>query len=216
LLDQRVNLIALDRDEQGLTSAFGGPGSATVTADMGAEDTWAVADRLIHDHGPIELVVNNVGIETDHDFLSLSEADFDRVFQTNLRGPWFFTKRLIADLVERERHGSILFISSLHDRRVYGKPHYSASKAAVSMLVRELAWKFGPLGIRVNAISPGGIDSGYQLEDPAREEIPLGRVGYPGDIAPMAVALLSDEYARYVSGTNVRVDGGAALKHIWT
>lgn len=84
------------------------------------------------------------------------------------------------------------------------------------MLTKELARALGPSGIRVNAISPGGIDtSARSAEDLARKSIPLGRAGVPDDVARMALVLLSDEYARYVTGVNVRVDGGASLPELW-
>jgi NAD(P)-dependent dehydrogenase (short-subunit alcohol dehydrogenase family) len=183
----------------------------TVVADLG-EDGGALAGRLLDTYGPIDLIVNNVGITPASDFLELGEAEFDRVFAVNLKGPWFFTKRLVEGLIAGGRGGSIVFVSSLHDRSVRGRPHYSASKAAVTMLVKELGWSLAPHGIRVNAVAPGGIFTNNDLT-PDRDypRIAMGRIGLPDDVARVVVALLDDEISGYVTGSRVPVDGGLAL-----
>ena len=109
--------------------------------------------------------------------------------------------------------GRMLFVTSLHAETPRNLPHYSAAKAGETMLVKELARALGPHGIRVNAIAPGAIPGGGFAADVASLErmIPLGRTGTAEDIAQMAVALLSERFARYVTGTTVVVDGGLAL-----
>src|SRR5207237_9231237 len=126
-------------------------------------------------------------------FLEFSETDFDKVFRTNLRGPWFLTRDLVAELVRSRRRGNLVFVSSLHDHRIRGNPHYSASKAAITMLVRELAYELAPRGIRVNAVSPGWVPhEGDKLDKRAVRLIPLGRPGSPADVANIVMVLLSD------------------------
>lgn len=112
--------------------------------------------------------------------------------------------------------GRMLYLTSLHAETPRNLPHYSAAKAGQTMLVKEFARALGPLGIRVNAIAPGAIPGGgFAANVPALEaKIPLGRTGTPDDIAAMAVALLSDRFSAYVTGTTVVVDGGLAL-HNW-
>ena len=215
LIEHEAKLVAIDKDAEALAAAFADGECATVQGDLGAADTAAVAEAVLSEHGPIELLVNNVGIQTDHRFFELDEDDYDLVLGTNLRGPWFFTKRLVQALIDAERPGAVLFISSLHDTFIYGKPHYSASKAAVTMLTKELAVTLGPHGIRVNAISPGAILTQPDPGPAERESIALGRAGLPDDIARMAIVLLSDEFAGYMTGANVRIDGGASLPDIW-
>jgi 3-oxoacyl-[acyl-carrier protein] reductase len=107
----------------------------------------------------------------------------------------------------------MLFVTSLHAASPRNLPHYSATKAGQTMLVKELARGLGADGIRVNAIAPGAIPGGGFEADKAALEamIPLGRTGTPEDIADMAVALLCDRFSRYVTGTTVVVDGGLAL-----
>ncbi len=215
LLDCGVRLIAIDVDEATLNDAFRAADCELVVADLGSETVADLAGELVGRFGPVELIVNNVGVTTPHRFLELDRTDFDRVFDVNLRGPWFFTKRLVEALVAEQRTGAILFISSLHDTFIRRYPHYSASKASVAMVTKELAYELAPHGIRVNAISPGSIATRPGAQDaPGNRFVPAGRAGEPDDVARMAVALLSEEFARYVTGANVPVDGGLAL-HNW-
>jgi NAD(P)-dependent dehydrogenase (short-subunit alcohol dehydrogenase family) len=212
-----ADVIAIDNDEGALRGAFPRGECRPLLADLATADTVALADRVLADHGAIPLIVNNVGITTPNDFLDLDAPDFDLVFRTNLRGPWFLTRQLARALVSAGIGGSILFISSVHDTHLRLNPHYSSSKAAVAMLVKELAYELAPHKIRVNAISPGWIKT--HETDPAQErarahQIPAGRPGTPDDIARMAAVLLSDELAGYVTGANLKVDGGLSL-HSW-
>lgn len=182
----------------------------TEVADVA--DGGALAARLLEIYGPFDVIVNNVGVTPPSGFLELEEAEWDRIFSVNLKGPWFFTKRLVEALIADGRGGAILFVSSLHDEFVSGKPHYSASKAGIAMLVKELGWSLASHGIRVNAVAPGGIFTGNDLT-PDRDypRIAMRRVGLPDDVARVAVALLDDEVSGYVTGTRVPVDGGLAL-----
>jgi NAD(P)-dependent dehydrogenase (short-subunit alcohol dehydrogenase family) len=222
LLRQGAHVIVLDLDGQALTSTFADEPDATQrTVDLAKDDTAQLAEELCREIGPIELIVNNVGIDTPHGFLELSEPDFDLVFATNLRGPWFLTRALVLDLIERSLGGAIVFVSSLHDHRIRGRPHYSASKAAVAMLVKELAQELAPHRIRVNAVSPGIVRSHtVPLTQPveaarAKRFVPMGGAGEPADVARVTAALLDEEISRYVTGANVPVDGGLGL-HSWS
>jgi glucose 1-dehydrogenase len=215
-------VLIVDIDQDKLESAQrrfsdDGLGFTPVIGDL-AQATGRLAEDLLADHGSIPLIVNNVGVCAGTGFYETDEARFDRVFATNLRGPWFFTRRLTEELVRRGEPGSVLFISSLHDRFVIYRPQYSASKAAVSQLARELASLLAPHGIRVNAISPGYFDTAGSPERDgprfrADEQVPLGR-GLPDDVAKAALFLLSDAWSRYITGVNLPVDGGLAL-HTW-
>jgi NAD(P)-dependent dehydrogenase (short-subunit alcohol dehydrogenase family) len=214
------SVIAVDKDATQLARAFNQvSGVDIVVADIGANDMEDLGRKLVDDYGPIQLIVNNVGIYRPQRFLDIAPADWDEVFATNLRGPWFLTRTLLNELRQRDERGSLLFISSLHDTIVRHAPHYSASKAAVAMLVRELANEFAPTGIRVNALSPGWIETAMSpATDWERREahrlIPMRQIGAPKDLVELALLLLSDEAAGYVTGVNMRVDGGLAL-HTW-
>jgi 3-oxoacyl-[acyl-carrier protein] reductase len=215
-----ARVIAVDIDGAALSAAFDGTHVTTFQADV-STDGQALAAALLDRFGTVGLLVNNVGVDSDHGFLDLSQADFDRVFATNLRGPWFLTRGLIERMVEDRRSGSIVFVSSLHDSFIRTVPHYSASKAAVAMLVKELAHEFGPHGIRVNAVSPGFVPKAPvplavdTERDRIRALIPLGRVGEPRQVAKVIAVLLCDQWSDYVTGANVRVDGGLSL-HSWS
>jgi NAD(P)-dependent dehydrogenase (short-subunit alcohol dehydrogenase family) len=220
LIDQGARVVTIDNEAETLDA----PSDLYIPrrGDMAAGDVAELAEAVWSEHGPVDLLVNNVGIDTPHRFTELDEETFDRVWRTNLRGPWFFTKRLVEHMIDEQRGGAIVFISSLHESFIRTLPHYSTSKAALSMLVRELAQELAHHGIRVNSVSPGVVESGHVRAPSTPEEqaeieriVPLGRIGQPDDVARMTAVLLSDEWSGYVTGANVRVDGGLGL-HSWS
>jgi 3-oxoacyl-[acyl-carrier protein] reductase len=220
LLAEDAKVVGVDSDWEGERESFRNAGGIAVRADFAEVDAAELGARILRDHGTIELVVNNVGITSPHGFLNLGEDDFDRVMRVNLRSPWFLTHALTSHLVANDLPGSVVFISSVHDTATRLHPHYAASKAAVVALVRELAHEVAPRGIRVNAISPGWIDT-HDLESSApeaaaewRRVVPQGRAGRAEDIAPTALHLLDGQASAYITGVNVPVDGGLLL-HSW-
>jgi NAD(P)-dependent dehydrogenase (short-subunit alcohol dehydrogenase family) len=218
LADAGAEVIVIDQNGSALRSR-GDRRWVQVVANMAGPDVVDLADRLLQRHGLVELIVNNVGGASNHRFLQLEREAFDDAVNVNLRGPWFFTRRLVQALIANERGGSVLFISSLHDHLVRLLPHYSVTKAGVAMLVKELANELAPHGIRVNAISPGWVETQDADELPTVDKriarlIPAGRLGVPDDIAKMALILLSDAWSAYVTGANIPVDGGLRL-HNW-
>jgi len=227
-----AEVTVVDKDAGQLKETFRTEDCQVIEADLHTEDVAGVADELTR-NGPVELVVNNVGITTPHRLLEIGPTELDLVLGTSLRGPWLFTDRLVKafiqdqaqtqtpDRVPRPR-GSILFISSLHDRFVALEAHYSVSKAGVSMLVQAMAKDLGRHRIRVNAISPGWIRSAEDTSTPEqlakyarlRPRIPAGQAGVPADVARVALFLLSDAWSGYITGQNIAVDGGLSL-HNW-
>jgi glucose 1-dehydrogenase len=225
-----ADVTVIDKDEDALKDSFRTEGCQVIKADLHHEDVVALADELTG-NGPVELLVNNIGITTPHRFLQIGAAELDLVLGTNLKGPWLFTDRLVKALIEDQartpgrspkRRGSILFISSLHDQFVAREAHYSVSKAGVTMLVRAMAKELGRHRIRVNAISPGWIRTAGDTSTPEqvakyarlRSRIPAGQAGVPADAARVALFLLSDAWSGYVTGQNLAVDGGLSL-HNW-
>ncbi len=145
--------------------------------------------------------------------LAVTEAEWDLMTSVGLRAGFILGQAAGAHMRARNIKGRMLFITSLHAYTPRNLPHYSATKAGQTMLVKELARSLGADGIRVNAIAPGAIPGGGFDAGIASfaNMIPLGRTGTPEDIADMAVALLCDRFSRYVTGATVVVDGGLAL-----
>jgi len=145
--------------------------------------------------------------------LAVTEAEWDAMVTVGLRAGFVLGQAAGRHMRARNIAGRMIFITSLHAYAPRNLPHYSATKAGQTMVVKELARALGPAGIRVNAIAPGAIPGGgFDADVSALEKmIPLGRTGTPEDVAGMAVALLCDRFSRYVTGTTVAVDGGIAL-----
>jgi NAD(P)-dependent dehydrogenase (short-subunit alcohol dehydrogenase family) len=141
------------------------------------------------------------------------------MLSVNLRAGFVLARGVGREMMARSVKGRMLFITSLHAHTPRNLPHYSAAKAGQTMLVKELARALGPHGIRVNAIAPGAIPGGgFDAKAAGLERLSkctsLQRLGTPEDIAGMALALLSDRFSAYVTGTTVVVDGGLDL-HNW-
>ena len=169
--------------------------------------------------GGLDVLVNNAGIERHSPFWEVTEADFDAVLDVNLKGLFFATQAFVRQCKASERPGKIINISSVHEELAYPNfSPYCASKGALRMLTRTLAVELGPLGITINGIAPGAIETPINatlLNDQDRlqslvRQIPLGRIGQPADVAGLAVFLASHE-SDYVTGTTYFVDGGLTV-----
>jgi glucose 1-dehydrogenase len=179
-----------------------------------------IADTVAQ-FGRIDILVNNAGLERNADFWNVTEADYDAVLNVNLKGLFFITQafvkhRMQAPSAGKNSGGKVINISSVHEELPF--PHfasYCASKGGVKMLTRNLSIELAPLGITINSIAPGAIETPINtklLNDPAKlaallENIPLKRLGKPEDVASMAVFLASDE-SNYATGTTFFLDGG--------
>jgi len=166
--------------------------------------------------GKIDILVNNAGLERRADFWDATETDFDAVLNVNLKGLFFITQAFVKNRMAVKAGGKIINISSVHEELPF--PHfasYCASKGGVKMLTRNLSIELAPLGITINSIAPGAIETPINknlLNDPAKlsallENIPLKRLGTPDDVASMAVFLGSEE-SNYATGTTFFLDGG--------
>jgi 3-oxoacyl-[acyl-carrier protein] reductase len=149
--------------------------------------------------------------EADH-ALGVSEETWARMHAVNLDAGFHLARGLARKLIAARTPGSFLMLTSLHAGTPRNLPHYSTAKAGLAMLVRELAKTLGRSGIRVNALVPGAIAAGGFVADPAlARHIPLGRLGRSEDLAPMALAVLSNRVSAYVTGAAIVVDGGLSL-----
>jgi 3-oxoacyl-[acyl-carrier protein] reductase len=149
--------------------------------------------------------------EADHAF-AVSQDTWRQMHAVNLDAGFHLSRELARQLIAAKQPGSFLLLTSLHAGTPRNLPHYSTSKAALAMLVRELAKTVGRHGIRVNALVPGAIAAGGFVADPSlTKHIPLGRLGRSEDLAPMALAVLSNRISAYVTGAAIVVDGGLSL-----
>jgi NAD(P)-dependent dehydrogenase (short-subunit alcohol dehydrogenase family) len=188
-----------------------------LAADLGKPTGWRMLlDAAIEHLGSISLLVHAASprrLEADTP-LSVSEETWDAMTGINLRSGFFLAREAGRHMVERGTKGRILLITSQHRETPRNLAHYSASKAGMTMVMKELARVLAPSGIRVNAIAPGAIPGGGFVAGNLGElvaQIPLGRAGTPDDVAQVAVAILSERFGRYVVGTTVEVDGGLGL-----
>ena len=166
--------------------------------------------------GGCDILVNNAGVEKHAPFLEATEADYDLVLETNLKAAFFLTQRFCQKLADAKKPGRVINISSVHEDMVFPNfASYCAAKGGMRMLMRDLAMELGPLGITVNNVAPGAINTPINASlladkpklDALLNNIPLGRLGTPDDVAGIVAFLASDEGA-YVTGSTYFVDGG--------
>jgi glucose 1-dehydrogenase len=194
----------------------GGEGEIVQADVTRGEDIHNLLDTAWQRFGSADILVNNAGVEHKADFWDTEEADYDKVLNVNLRGPFFLTREFVRRLRDARQPGRIVNISSVHEDMAFpGFSTYCCSKGGMRMLMRNLAVELGPLGITVNNIAPGAIATPINtalLEnkpklDALLRNIPLGRLGTPEDVAG-TVAFLASEDAAYVTGATFVVDGG--------
>ena len=196
--------------------SFGGKATA-VKADLGnVGSVQALLAASIEALGSLDVLVNNAGIESHAPFWDVTESDYDRVLSVNLKGVFFATQAMVNHLRATGRTGRIINISSVHEEIPFPNfAAYCASKGGLKMLTRDLAVELGPLGITINSIAPGAIETPINsklLNDPTKlrsliAQIPLERLGKPEDVAGLAAFLASDD-AAYATGSTYFVDGG--------
>ena len=187
-------------------------------ADLSQEkEVVKLAEAAIRKLGRVSIFVHCASPprqEAKH-MMAVNYAEWREMIAVNLDAAFVIAQKLGAHMKERNIRGRMLITTSLHAESPRNLPHYSASKAGQTMLVKELARALGPHGIRVNAIVPGAIPGeGFKGLPGMEKTIPLGRFGKPADVAAMAVAVLSERFGAYVTGASILVDGGIAL-HNW-
>ena len=196
----------------------------TLEADLGSPDGARLLAKEVRSivGERLDVLVSNAGITKAATIKDHTVADFDNLFATNVRGPFFLVQQLLPVLGEGS---NIIVISSLGAHAVVGKPGlnnpsllaYASTKGDLETLVKNWAAILGPQGIRVNAIAPGVIDtdmSNFTKTDAGREAAlgmqALKRVGKPEDVADV-VAFLASDAARWITGASIPVDGGSKL-----
>jgi 3-oxoacyl-[acyl-carrier protein] reductase len=173
-------------------------------------------DAVMAKFGRIDVLVNNAGIVQDAQLLKMSEVQFDRVIEVNLKGTYNCTKA-VADIMVAQNSGVILNASSIVGiYGNFGQTNYAASKFGVIGMVKTWARELGRRGVRANAVCPGFVETPIlrtipdKVLDGMRARVPLGRLGRPEDIANTYAFLASDE-ASYINGAVIEVSGGATI-----
>jgi len=173
-------------------------------------------DRVWRQLGPVDILVNNAGIETIVPFLELTDEQWTRLVDVNLRGAWLCSQVFCRRVVAEQRKASIVNIGSIQAAKVLpGRTHYAPTKLGLEALTRNMSAEMTPQGIRVNCIHPGLIDTPmteWVMKDPeilpiVLGQISMGRAGQPREIGAVAAFFASDE-ASYLTGQSVFVDGG--------
>ncbi len=166
--------------------------------------------------GFIDILVNNAGIEKNAAFIDVTEEDYRAVIEVNLSGPFFASQEFVRHRRDAKGGGKIINISSVHEELPF--PHFTAycmAKGGLKMMMRNLAIELAPLGITVNNVAPGAIEtpinkkllSDPKLLEPLLANIPLHRLGQPSDVAGVTAFLASSD-ADYLTGATLVVDGG--------
>lgn len=186
---------------------------ADVSAPEGCEALFAEVQKAF---GRVDILVNNAGVTRDNLIMRLTEEDYDKVLNTNLKGA-FLCCKAASRLMMRQRYGRIVNLSSVVGLRGNaGQTAYAASKAGVIGLTKSLAKELASRGVTANAVAPGYIatDMTAALPEAARadmvQQIPAARPGQPEEVA-RAVAFLADEQSSYITGQVLCVDGGMAM-----
>lgn len=199
-----------------------GGAARALSAEVDVRDRAQIAaalDAALSEFGSVTHLVNNAGLVTMVGLADLTEEEWDLVLDVNLKG-MFLVSQVVAPAIAAAGGGAIVNLSTVESEVVIAsgpncQPHYNASKGGVRMLTKALAHELGPMNIRVNAVAPGGINTGFtggDLDSPAvraylEPRLIIKRPGRPEEIAAAIAFLLSDD-ASYITATQLGVDGG--------
>lgn len=199
----------------------GGGRAITVYADVtDRDDVGAMVQRTAAELGPVDILVNNAGSLVERlRILELSEERWDEVLNLNLKSAFLCSQAVAASMMERKT-GSIVNVSSIAGRNggALGSIHYSTAKGGLITFTKGLAKELASHGVRVNAVSPGVIDTRYheQFSTPEMMKtyvgmIPLGRIGTPAEVAKVICFLASDA-ASFLAGETIEINGGMLME----
>lgn len=190
-----------------------------ISADLSqVADARRAVTETVAAFSRLDVLVCNAGITDSHPFVEITEDEYDMTLDLNLKGAFFCTQEAVRAMIANKITGRIVLISSVHGfLSVPGHSHYAASKAGMNQFVRTVSHEIGPYGITINAIAPGAIEiesyrekAGYD-RDLLGTTIPLGRVGYPRDVAG-GVIFFASGAADYITGTVMYIDGGVMTR----
>jgi 3-oxoacyl-[acyl-carrier protein] reductase len=215
VINYKSNVVAADDVVNAITAAEGR--AAAIQADVSdAAEVEQLFKQVLDRYGKIDILVNNAGITRDTLLLRMKEEDFDAVLQTNLRGVYLCTKAALRPMT-KARGGRIINITSVVGLMGNaGQANYAAAKAGIIGFTKAAAREMASRNITVNAVAPGYIETELTgvLSETVRqailENIPLGRLGQPQDVADLVCFLASDA-AGYITGQTLTVDGGMVM-----
>lgn len=227
LSEAGATVVLTSRSEDGAAKAAaeiadetaGSNGGAVIGKACDSGDAQACADlvkSVTAEYGRLDILVNNAGVTRDKLIMRMSPEDWESVFPTNLHGVFYLSKAAVRPMM-KQRSGRIINISSIVAATGNpGQTNYAATKAGIVGFSKSLAKEIGSRGITVNVVSPGYVETGMsdEISDEMKtkmfENIPLRRLGTPGDIAE-AVLFLASPGAAYITGIVLNVDGGMAM-----
>jgi glucose 1-dehydrogenase len=215
-----LNYVGPPDDANSAVGEIGG-GAIAIEADVSKEDQVAAMFKLASEElgGPIDLLVNNAGIEKPFLLVDMPLAEWEKVLAVNLTGAFLCAREAARAMLAAKAKGVIVNVSSVHELIPWPMfSHYCASKGGLRMFADTIARELAPSGIRVVNVGPGAILTpiNQELIDDAEkrtaveEEIPLGRIGKPEEIAATIAWVAGDE-ASYITGSTIFVDGGMTL-----
>lgn len=224
-IERGATVVMADLNEETVTSVAAGLGARPDTCNVADPDqSRRLIESIVEGHGRLDGLVNAAGVMHTAPFLDITPADFDRVVNVNLRGAYFLTQAAAKHMVEQSS-GSIVLFSSTAGRA--GRPlasHYAAAKAGILNLTKSASVALAPMGVRVNAVCPGLIEtpmiakireersavqdvSVSEVQRRWQSAVPMGRLGLPNEVAGAVVFLLSDSSA-YITGEQLGITGG--------
>jgi len=223
--EEGATVVVADVNEAGahetISLAPEGSRAMVVKTDVTSrEDVERMVALTVKEFGRIDILVNNAGIVAFTPFLELTDAEWDRVHNVNLKGPFLCSQAVAKEMIKAGQGGRIVNITSVEAHRIVSssghcQPHYNSSKGGLNLLTKATALELASHGITVNAVAPGVVETPFTeqgLKTPGvhewlMERLPAGRVGKPQDVAN-AVVFLSLPESEYITGSTVFVDGG--------
>jgi NAD(P)-dependent dehydrogenase (short-subunit alcohol dehydrogenase family) len=217
-----IKTIIIGRDAEKLNKAKASLGELCIPVAGDLSNLGSIpglVESIIQEHGIIDTLVNNAGINMKKEFLDVTDEDFQKIILTNLTAVFVLSREVVKHMVANGS-GSVINISSMASQ--YGIPKviaYSASKSAIEGMTRAMATELSPKGIRINCIAPGfiatamsakALDSDPERKGKALGRTPMGYLGQPADIGDAALFLASDA-AKYITGVVLPVDGGNSI-----
>jgi NAD(P)-dependent dehydrogenase (short-subunit alcohol dehydrogenase family) len=210
------NLEAIEKVAEKITRESGNEAVAMVSDVTDENSVRSLIDAVVDKYGKLDILVNAMGLNIKHDALEYPMADWDKLFQVNVKGTMIACK-YAARIMKEQKRGAIVNLSSVRGIRGYtgGNTGYCATKGAVELITKALALEWAPYNIRVNALGPAlvitpgtrHIAENPELAKKYAAAVPLGRIGMPEDMIGAVNYLVSDA-AGFVTGQTIYVDGG--------